>query len=92
MSSSKRRVACGPGRAMSFHGAVVSMSSFLALLLNAVTAVAVTPLVGTSALGFATAALVGVGAGQLLWAWHCAIEDRDCAVQPAGELEPIELL
>lgn len=74
-------------------GAVVSMSSFLALLLNAVTAVAVTPFVGTSALGFATAALVGVGAGQLLWAWHCAIEDRDCAVQGrTAELEPIELL
>ncbi|MCX6401456.1 MAG: multidrug effflux MFS transporter [Propionibacteriales bacterium] len=74
-------------------GAVVSMSSFLALVLNAVTAVALTPFVGTSALGFATAALVGVGAGQLLWAWHCALEDRDCAVEgTTAEREPIELL
>lgn len=72
-------------------GAVVSMSSFLALILNAVTAVAVTPHLG-SALGFATAALVGVGAGQLCWAWHCAIEDRDCAVAGVHEREPAELL
>lgn len=77
-----------PGRL----GAVVSMSSFLALLLNAITAVAVTPHVGHSALGFATAALVGVGAGQLLWAWHCAIESRDCAVGAPAELEPVEML
>jgi DHA1 family bicyclomycin/chloramphenicol resistance-like MFS transporter len=77
-----------PGRL----GAVVSMSSFLALVLNAITAVAVTPYVGHSALGFATAALVGVGAGQLLWAWHCAIETRDCAIAGPAELEPVELL
>lgn len=77
-----------PGRL----GAVVSMSSFLALVLNAITAVAVTPHVGHSALGFATAALVGVGAGQLLWAWHCAIESRDCAIDGPAELEPVELL
>ncbi|MEV5003742.1 multidrug effflux MFS transporter [Nocardioides sp. LML1-1-1.1] len=76
-----------PGRL----GAVVSMSSFLALILNAVTAVAVTPYLG-SALGFATAALVGVGAGQLCWAWHCAIEDRDCAVADVHAREPVELL
>lgn len=74
-------------------GAVVSLSSFFALVLNAITAVAVTPFVGTSAIGFATAALVGVGGGQLLWAWHCALEDRDCAVQGhAVDREPIELL
>lgn len=73
-------------------GAVVSLSSFLALVLNAVCAVAVTPYVGTSALGFATAALVGVGAGQLLWAWHCATETRDCAVAGVADREPVELL
>ena len=73
-------------------GAVVSMSSFLALLLNAVTAVAVTPFIGHSALGFATAALVGVGAGQLCWAWHCAVEDRDCEVARIHEREPVELV
>ncbi len=72
-------------------GAVVSMSSFLALVLNAVTAVAVAPYLGT-ALGFATAALVGVGAGQLCWAWHCAVEDRDCVVEGVHEREPVELL
>ena len=77
-----------PGRL----GAVVSMSSFMALVLNAVTAVAVTPYVGTSALGFATAALVGVAAGQLCWAWHCAIESRDCAAEGVGDREPVELL
>lgn len=77
-----------PGRL----GAVVSMSSFLALLLNAVTAVAVTPFIGHSALGFATAALVGVGAGQLCWAWHCAVEDRDCEVARIHEREPVELV
>ncbi|WP_418058447.1 multidrug effflux MFS transporter [Pimelobacter simplex] len=75
------------------RGAVVSLGSFLALVLNAVTAVAVVPVIGGSALGFATAALVGVGAGQLLWAWHCAVEDRDCAVsRDAAELEPTEML
>ncbi|KAB2813311.1 multidrug effflux MFS transporter [Pimelobacter simplex] len=75
------------------RGAVVSLGSFLALVLNAVTAVAVVPVIGGSALGFATAALVGVGAGQLLWAWHCAVEDRDCAVsREAAELEPTEML
>ncbi|WP_436699164.1 multidrug effflux MFS transporter [Nocardioides sp. BYT-33-1] len=73
------------------RGAVVSLASFLALVLNAVTAVAVVPFLG-SALGFAVAALVGVGAGQLCWAWHCALEDRDCAVSGVGDREPVELL
>ena len=75
------------------RGAVVSLGSFIALVLNAVTAVAVVPHLAGSALAFATAALVGVAAGQLLWAWHCAVENRDCAVTPgAGELEPTEML
>lgn len=77
-----------PGRL----GAVVSMAAFLALVLNAITAVAVTPHVGTSALGFAIAAFVGVSGGQLCWAWHCAVENRDCAVAGVGEREPVELL
>ena len=39
------------------------------------------------------AALVGVGAGQLCWTWHCAVESRDCAVSGVlGEREPVELL
>ncbi|TNM41149.1 multidrug effflux MFS transporter [Nocardioides albidus] len=75
------------------RGAVVSLATFLALVLNAVTAVAVVPVIGGSALGFAVAALIGVGAGQLCWAWHCALEDRDCAVSAdVGEREPVELL
>lgn len=75
------------------RGAVVSLSSFLALVLNAITAVALTPLVGTSALGFAVTALVLVGAGQLCWSWHCAIQDRDCVVSPdAVEREPTDLM
>lgn len=75
------------------RGAVMSLSSFLALLLNAATAVAVAPYVGASALGFAVTALVLVGAGQLCWAWHCAVIDRDCAVDEAPEeREPVDLL
>lgn len=75
------------------RGAVVSLATFVALVLNAITAVAVVPLVAHSALGFAVAALIGVGAGQLCWAWHCAIEDRDIAVPGAvGELDAAELL
>ncbi|MDQ6522464.1 multidrug effflux MFS transporter [Nocardioides sp. LHD-245] len=77
-----------PGR----RGAVVSMATFITLVLNAVTAVAVVPVIGGSALGFAVAALVGVGAGQLCWAWHCAVEDRDCAVPGVGDREPVDLL
>jgi DHA1 family bicyclomycin/chloramphenicol resistance-like MFS transporter len=75
------------------RGAVVSLASFVALVLNAITAVAVVPALAGSALGFATTALVSVGAGQLLWAWHCAVEDRDCAVsKEAVELEPTEIM
>lgn len=75
------------------RGAVMSLSSFLALLLNAITAVAVVPVVGESALGFAVTALVLVGAGQLCWAWHCAVVDRDCAVDAGPEeREPVDLI
>lgn len=75
------------------RGAVVSLATFVALVLNAVTAVAVVPVIGGSGLGFAVAALIGVGAGQLCWSWHCAVEDRDCAVSgDFGEREPVELL
>ncbi len=75
------------------RGAVVSLASFMALVLNAITAVAVVPVIGGSALGFAVAALIGVGAGQLCWSWHCAVEQRDCAVPVgAGEREPVESL
>ncbi|WP_370290111.1 multidrug effflux MFS transporter [Nocardioides sp.] len=54
-------------------GSVVSLSSFLALLLNAVTSVAVVPLIGGSALGFALAAAVGVVLGAGLWGWQRAL-------------------
>ncbi|MBM9460380.1 multidrug effflux MFS transporter [Nocardioides sp. zg-536] len=72
-------------------GAVASLSMFLSLALNAVAATALTPHLGGSALAFAAAAGVGVVAGQLLWLWHCVLEDRDCAVRRAAAGSPAEL-
>ncbi|WP_435768798.1 multidrug effflux MFS transporter [Nocardioides sp. SYSU DS0651] len=75
------------------RGAVVSFASFIALMFNALTTSLLTPFVATSTFGLALAALALVLAGQALWTWHCAVEDRDCAA-PAhpGDLEPTELL
>lgn len=58
------------------RGAVASFGAFLALLFNAVAAVALTPYVGVSTLGMALAALVLLVLGQLSWALHCRAEDR----------------
>lgn len=54
------------------RGAVMSCSTFLVLIFNAIAAVALTPYVATSTLGLAIAALVITGLGSLSWAWHCA--------------------
>lgn len=54
------------------RGAVMSCASFLALVFNAVAAVALTPYVATSTLGLALAALVISALGSLCWARHCA--------------------
>ncbi|MEO5662988.1 MAG: multidrug effflux MFS transporter [Nocardioides sp.] len=54
------------------RGAVMSCSTFLVLIFNAVAAVALTPYVATSTLGLALAALVITALGSLCWAWHCA--------------------
>ena len=73
------------------RGAVVSFGSFVALLFNAAAASLLTPVVATSTFGLAITALALVLAGQALWTWHCAVEDRDCVV-PGGIEEPAELL
>ena len=52
------------------RGAVMSASSFVTLVFNAVGAVTITPLAGRSVLGFALAALVLVLMGASLWWWH----------------------
>jgi len=54
------------------RGAVMSCASFLALTLNAIAAVALTPIVATTTLGLALAALVIAALGSLSWARHCA--------------------
>ena len=75
------------------RGAVMSGATFITLAFNAIVAVAVTPLVGVSTLGFAVAAMVLVGAGQLCWSWYCAVEDRDTEVaEHPEELEPTDLM
>lgn len=50
------------------RGAVMSCATFLALVFNAVAAVALTPYVATSTLGLALTALVVAGLGSLCWA------------------------
>lgn len=58
------------------RGAVMSAMSFVTLVFNAVVAVAVTPLIGASVLGFALTALVCVVCGAGCWVWHRATERR----------------
>lgn len=76
-----------------WRGAVVSAGSFLTLVLNAVVAATLTPLVGTSATGFAVASLCMVVLGLLSWSWHLAVETRESPVPPRdGDLEPTDLV
>ncbi len=78
-----------PGR----RGAVMSGATFVTLTFNAIVAVAVTPLVAVSTLGFAVTAMVMIGAGQLCWSWHCAVEDRDtAAADHPEEWEPTDVM
>ena len=51
------------------RGAVMSASSFVTLVFNAVSAAVLAPYVGRSVLGFATAAAVCVVLGWLVWRW-----------------------
>jgi DHA1 family bicyclomycin/chloramphenicol resistance-like MFS transporter len=75
------------------RGAVMSGATFITLAFNAVVAVAVTPVVAVSTLGFALTAMVLIGAGQLCWSWHCTVEDRDrSAAEHAQAYEPTDLL
>ncbi|WP_217996707.1 multidrug effflux MFS transporter [Nocardioides jensenii] len=52
------------------RGAMMSGATFVTLVFNAMVAVAVTPYVGSSALGFSLTALALVVLGALCWAWH----------------------
>jgi DHA1 family bicyclomycin/chloramphenicol resistance-like MFS transporter len=61
------------------RGAVMSAGSFVTLVFNAVVAVAITPVVGTSVLGFALTALVLVALGWACWRWHTATAARRTA-------------
>ncbi|WP_204163689.1 multidrug effflux MFS transporter [Nocardioides solisilvae] len=80
------------------RGTVVSAASFVTLMVNAVTAALVTPVVGVSTLGLAVTALVVVAAGQLCWWRHRVVEDREAAGadHPVPEhpeaLEPTDLM
>lgn len=58
------------------RGAVMSAGSFVTLVFNAVVAVALTPVVGASVLGFALTALVCVALGWACWRWHTSVEAR----------------
>ena len=58
------------------RGAVMSAGTFVTLVFNAVAAVALTPYVGRSVLGFAIAALVCVVVGLGLWLRHRAAQER----------------
>ena len=59
------------------RGAVMSCATFLALVFNAVAAVALTPYVATSTLGLALTALVIAGLGSLSWVRHCTVTRPD---------------
>ena len=75
------------------RGAVMSGATFITLVFNAIVAVAVTPVIGASTLGFAVGAMVMVGAGYMSWSWYCAVEDRDTpAPEHPEELEPTDLM
>lgn len=75
------------------RGAVVSASAFISLVVNAVCAVALTPVVGGSVLGFAVTALALFALGLLLWSWQAAVWLRDAGVSRAGgDVEPVDQL
>jgi DHA1 family bicyclomycin/chloramphenicol resistance-like MFS transporter len=58
------------------RGAVVSASSFVTLVFNAVTAAVIAPYAGRSVLGFAVAAAVCVILGWVSWRWHQHVARR----------------
>jgi DHA1 family bicyclomycin/chloramphenicol resistance-like MFS transporter len=74
------------------RGAAMSFATFATLIFNAAAAFLLTPLVDSSTLGMAMAALVMVVVGQLSWLWHCTIEDRGRATTGGRPvLEPSDL-
>jgi DHA1 family bicyclomycin/chloramphenicol resistance-like MFS transporter len=76
-----------------WRGAVVSAGSFITLVVNALNAALLTPLIGTSAEGFAVTSLVLVVLGLLFWSWHLAAVTRDTAPpRHPEELEPTDLM
>ena len=64
-----------PGR----RGAVMSASTFVTLVFNAVSAAVVAPYAGRSVLGFALAAAVSVVLGWACWQWHLVAGRRAAA-------------
>ncbi len=58
------------------RGAVMSASSFVTLVFNAVSAAVVAPYAGRSVLGFAIAAAVSVLLGWAFWQWHRVVGRR----------------
>lgn len=67
-----------PGR----RGAVMSASTFVTLVFNAISAAVVAPYAGRSVLGFATAAAVSVVLGWGCWQWHRVAGRRAVAASP----------
>lgn len=63
------------------RGAVVSASSFVTLVFNAVSAAVLAPFVGGSVLGFALAAATCVLLGWGFWQWHRVAERRAAAAR-----------
>ena len=75
------------------RGAASSVQSFASLMLNAVVAGAVAPLLGTSLAGLAAGALAFMVAAWLMWRHHVAVAEREPpttdapqAYEPTGEL------
>ena len=69
-----------PGR----RGAVMSASTFVTLVFNAISAAVVAPYAGRSVLGFAIAAAVSVVLGWGCWQWHRVAGRRAVAASPSA--------
>lgn len=65
------------------RGAVMSASTFITLVFNAVSAAVVAPLAGRSVLGFAVTAAVSVVLGWGFWRWHLRATRRAVALASA---------
>ncbi len=66
------------------RGAVMSASSFVTLVVNAVSAAVLAPYAGRSVLGFAVAAAACVLLGWAFWQWHRVVARRALALALSG--------